>query len=123
MSNVNILFLIIITFNLITYKTLIIPSLVFTICSEVVVASMMNILSTLVKKEYSLELEQIKEKIEKNSELVSDYEQQLSDIKNSVNEYDLECKKVDSIARLKELRNTYVSTYGLVNNDKTKKLK
>ncbi|MBP3766464.1 MAG: hypothetical protein J6G98_04725 [Bacilli bacterium] len=123
LSNVNILFLIVMTFNIISNSSLLISSLVFLTCSEVLVFSMIEFLAILTKKEYLIESNIFKDQIEMNNEEISNTQKRLMEIKNNTKKYDLKCNDVNEVEYLKKLKNTYVSTYGLVDTLKVKKLK
>lgn len=123
LCNVNLLFLIIVTINVIINPSLLISALIFLGCSEVLVLSMFEVLAKLAKDEYNIELDMLKDQVEINSEEISDTEQRLMDLKRNTKAFDLKCNDLSQIEKLKNLRDTYVTTYGLTDNDKTKKLK
>ena len=84
---------------------------------------MFEVLAKLAKDEYNIKLDMLKDQVEINSEEISDIEQRLMDLKRNTKSFDLKCNDLSQIEKLKNLRDTYVTTYGLTDNDKTKKLK
>ena len=123
LANVNILFLIILTINVFINPSLLVSALIFLGCSEVVVFSMVDFLAKLTKEEYSTKLDILKDQVEINEEEISDIQQNLTNLLGNVKTHNLRSNEVRDVDYLKRLRDTYVSTYGLEKDEKTKELK
>ncbi len=118
LSKLNIIMLALLVFTGVYSKTLSVIG--FLIPMEVVMGLSIDHFNKMAKKQYRREHKSLKEDIEENYKEIEKLEDRLTCLKNKTKSREVDSKDTN-INYLKNIRNSYMNTYGLSNN-KIKKL-